>query len=156
MPSPASGAALERTDFRLVLEVLARHRVDFVVVGGVAAALQGAPVSTFDLNLVHSREEANLARLVPALAELGACSLTPAGPLDLLGAVATGDCYAELASHALPLDLGGGLCVRVLDLPAIIRLKERLDRERDRAMLPILRRTLAERSGGSAGGPGDD
>jgi len=42
-----------------MLRVLRGHQVDFIVVGGVAAVLQGAPVSTFDVDVVHSREEGN-------------------------------------------------------------------------------------------------
>ena len=35
-----------------ILEILARHRVEHIVGGGVAAILEGAPVSTFDLIIV--------------------------------------------------------------------------------------------------------
>jgi hypothetical protein len=42
------------TDFLAVIRALGEHRVDFIVVGGVAAVLAGAPISTFDLDLVHS------------------------------------------------------------------------------------------------------
>jgi hypothetical protein len=158
---------LERTDFRLVLQVLARHHVDYVIVGGMAAVLQGAPVSTFDLDIVHSREAPNLDRLVGALRELGAfyreepdlritpdqsklrgpghhLLLTVAGPLDVLGAVVTGDAYPELAGRTRRLDLGDGITALVLDLSVVIEIKERLNTERDRAVLPVLRRTLAE------------
>ena len=38
-----------------LLRVLDRHKVDFIVVGGVAAILEGAPVATFDLDIMHSR-----------------------------------------------------------------------------------------------------
>jgi hypothetical protein len=42
--------------FAGLLEVLARHRVEFILVGGVAAILEGAPVSTLDLDIdVFSR-----------------------------------------------------------------------------------------------------
>ena len=163
----------QRPEFRAILEVLAQHKVDFVIVGGVAAALHGAPVTTFDLDIVHSREGSNVDRLVSALRELGAyyrerpewrkppdqeylkgpghhLLMTGAGPLDLLGAVATGDTYDQLAPHSTKLDLTGGVSVLVLDLAGIIAIKERLDRERDRAVLPILRRTLRERQGGSS------
>lgn len=36
--------------------MLAGHGVDFIVVGGVAAVLGGAPISTFDLDIVHARD----------------------------------------------------------------------------------------------------
>jgi len=37
------------------LAVLVRHDVEFIVVGGVAVILEGAPVSTLDLDIVHER-----------------------------------------------------------------------------------------------------
>lgn len=155
-------------DFEAILKVLANRHVDFVVVGGIAAALQGAPITTFDLDVVHSRESANLDRLMAALGELDASyrekpdvRITPdrdrlagpghhllmtlAGPLDVLGAVVTGEGYPELVLHSEPLDLGAGLAVQVLDLETIIAIKERLDRETDRAVLPVLRRTMEEK-----------
>jgi hypothetical protein len=48
------------------LDVLARHGVESVIVGGVAAVLAGAPISTFDLDIVPSRGPDSLARLVAA------------------------------------------------------------------------------------------
>ena len=112
---------MQPTDFEPILKVLAAHEVDLVVVGGVAATLQGAPITTFDLDIVHSREEANLDRLMAALRGLDAryrekpdlriapdrerlggpghhLLMTRAGPLDVLGAVVTGEGYTELAA----------------------------------------------------------
>jgi hypothetical protein len=42
------------------------------------------------------------------------------------------------------MDLGGGTRIHVLNLEKLIEIKEELSGERDRAMLPILRRTLEE------------
>lgn len=156
------------TDLVSLLQTLAERRVDFVVVGGVGAVLQGAPIATFDLDVVHSREPDNLERLLSALNDLGAYyreqpdrKLTPelahlagpgrhllmtlAGPLDLLGAVTRGRGYAELLPYTVELDLGDGLRVKVLDLAMIITLKEELGGAKDLAALPVLRRTLEER-----------
>ena len=44
-----------KPDFLAILQTLVVHRVDFVVVGGICAVLHGAPIATFDLDLVHSR-----------------------------------------------------------------------------------------------------
>ena len=33
----------------------------FILVGGLAAVLNGAPVNTFDVDIVHSRDTANVA-----------------------------------------------------------------------------------------------
>ena len=55
-----------------LLRVLVRHEVEFVMVGGVAAVLNGAPVTTFDLDILHRRTPENVERLVAALVELDA------------------------------------------------------------------------------------
>jgi predicted nucleotidyltransferase len=70
--------------------------------------------------------------------------MTKSGPLDVLGSTVGGG-YEELMACTEQVDLGGGTRVRILDLPTLIRLKEKLGRDRDRAVLPILRRTLQER-----------
>jgi len=167
MPDPAP-------DFLAILEELTAQSVDFIVIGGIGAALQGAPVTTFDLDLVHSREAENVKRLLLALQALEAIyreqperRLTPsavalagpghhllmtrAGPLDLLGAVVGERSYDELIGHAFPIQLAPGKSIPVLDLPTLIRLKEELGREKDLAMLPVLRRTLEEQSRGRPG-----
>ena len=35
--------------FREILELLNKHEVEYIVVGGVAAVIQGAPITTFDV-----------------------------------------------------------------------------------------------------------
>jgi hypothetical protein len=158
------------SNFRDILRVLARHGVEFVVVGGVSAVLQGVPVSTFDLDVVHSTEAANVERLMAALAELDAVYrlqpdrklrpaashlestghqllLTQYGPLDLLGHIGDSEGYDELVAETDRMDVGGGLSVAVLNLASLIRVKQATAGEKDHAMLPILKRTLAERAG---------
>lgn len=158
MPPPAS-------DFEAILRALADAEVDFIVVGGVAAVLHGAPVTTFDLDVVYSRARRNLIRLETTLRAMEAVYrekpqvaptaslldssghhllMTRFGPLDLLGST-TGGGFDELAPHTQEVNLGEGARVRVLDLPTLIRMKEALGRDRDRAVLPILRRTLEQR-----------
>ncbi|MGH9447686.1 MAG: hypothetical protein ACRD3O_18445 [Terriglobia bacterium] len=51
---------MPETDFLAILRVLAEDCVDFIVVGGISAVLQGAPIATFDLDVVHSRTEGNV------------------------------------------------------------------------------------------------
>jgi len=63
-----------KLDFLAMLRALLHHEVDFIVVGGVAAALNGAPLTTFDLDVVHSREAGNVERLLAALEDLRARS----------------------------------------------------------------------------------
>jgi len=59
-------------DFTVILEVLVEHHVDFVVVGGVSAVLNGAPINTFDLDVVHGRSATNVRKLLSALDSLHA------------------------------------------------------------------------------------
>jgi hypothetical protein len=150
--------------FKDALDVFVRHDVELIVVGGVAAVLGGAPVATFDLDVVHARGAANLDRLRTALDDLGAryrdpagrllrpdasglsgpghhLLLTRCGPVDLLGAIGQGRTYDDLLPDAPVVDLGG-LPVRVLGLAALIRTKEETGRDKDRAVLDVLRETL--------------
>lgn len=150
--------------FKDALEVLARHNVELIVVGGVAAVLGGAPIATFDLDVVHARHPRNLERLLAGLAELDATYddqsgrrlrpelaalagpghhllITRCGPVDVLGAIGQGRTYDDLLPESLAVDLGG-VSVQVLGLAAVIRTKEEAGRDKDRAVLDILRRTL--------------
>jgi hypothetical protein len=152
--------------FKDALEVLARHHVDFIVVGGVAAVLGGAPISTFDLDIVHERAPTNVARLLSALTDLDAryrdltgrvlrpearglegeghhLLLTRCGPLDVLGRIGVGRGYQDLIGDSVMRSIGD-LSVCVLGLEALIRSKVEANRDKDRAVLPILRRTLEE------------
>ena len=158
---------MPKSRFVSVLQTLASHRVDFIVAGGVAAVLRGAPVSTFDLDVVHSTAPENIGKLLAALEDLDACYraqperrlrpetthlsssghqllMTRFGPVDLLGTIGKGRSYEALLPHALEMELAKELRVRVLDLETLITVKEEVGGEKDIAMLPVLRRTLEE------------
>jgi hypothetical protein len=70
--------------------------------------------------------------------------MTRFGPLDVLGTIGRGLAYGDLLSHSAEMEIAERLRVRVLDLDTIIAIKEELGGERDRAALPLLRRTLEE------------
>ncbi|MCK6536547.1 MAG: hypothetical protein L6Q84_26550 [Polyangiaceae bacterium] len=155
------------TETAKLLEVLCRHRVEFIVVGMTAGVLQGAPLSTFDLDIVYSRAGENLPRLLAALREVGAefkhaggrhiapneshlespghkLLETALGELDVLGTIDMNLGYQELLSDCVTLRLDG-FEVRVLSLRRLIEVKERAGRPKDLAAVPVLRSTL-ERS----------
>ena len=67
--------------FKGLLQALLRHGVDFFVVGGVAAQLEGAPIVTFDLDILYDKTPENLERLLGVLQELKARYRDPAGRL---------------------------------------------------------------------------
>jgi predicted nucleotidyltransferase len=156
------------SDFLGALRALREGGVEFVVVGGLAAVLNGAPINTFDLDIVPARDQENVERLLrvldtldaiyrmqagrrlkPNLSHLSAPGhnnlLTNCGPLDVLGTIGRGLDYEDLLPHSMEMEIGGGLRVRVLDLATIIALKEELAGEKDLAVLPILRRTLEQK-----------
>src|SRR5262245_5942138 len=62
-----------------ILKVLSRHEVEFILVGGLAAIVHGAPVLTFDTDIVFLKTAENLPRLLSALLALDARYLDPAG-----------------------------------------------------------------------------
>jgi hypothetical protein len=157
-----------KTNLRAILRTLTRHRVEFIIVGGVAAVLQGAPLNTFDLDVVHRRESGNIDRLLKALQTLEARFRTPGaakrqpdrshlfspghqllltrwGPLDLRGTIGAARGYDELAGETCEVRLGGKFHVRVLGLPALIRDKQAVGRDKDKAALALLQRTLEEK-----------
>jgi hypothetical protein len=158
---------LER-DFFAALCALHGGGVDFLVVGGLAAVLDGAPVHTYGVDVMHSRDHANISRLLAVLETIDAIFriqperrlrptashlassghvnlMTRYGPLDLLGTIGRELAYQDLLPHSIEMDIGEGIRVRVLDLETLIAIKEELAGEKDRAMLPILRRTLEEK-----------
>jgi hypothetical protein len=153
-------------DFLDIFKILSKHKVDFIVVGGVCAVLHGAPVTTFDLDLVHSRSPDNLEHLMKALQELDAyyrgrgdqrlrpglkhlsspghqLLMTRAGPLDLLGTIGLKHGYEDLIKHTVEFEVGG-LKLRILNLRKLIEVKKETITEKDKAVLPILQRTLKE------------
>jgi hypothetical protein len=147
-----------------MLAALRRHDVDFVVIGAIAAIAQGYPLTTRDLDVTPSTEGTNVERLADALRELGALLRTPSeavefpieasyltevpswtlvtalGELDVLFEPPGTQGYADLRRDALELTLG--VPVLVASLRDVIRMKEASNREKDKAQLPALRRTL--------------
>lgn len=151
-----------------VIELLVRHQVDFIVVGMTAGVLQGAPAVTFDLDVLYSRAPQNVQRLLSALKELEAVFrgderrlvpnqshlesrghkllLTKFGVVDVLGSLDELE-YADVIEDTVALQVEE-MTVRVLSLQRLIEVKEKAGREKDLAVLPLLRATLT-RSGKS-------
>lgn len=147
-----------------LLPVFDRHGVQFIVVGAVAAVAAGAPILTQDVDLLIDGEETNLERILAVCAELGATYKDPAGRLlvpdmgtlrsfrlhllrtrlgevDLLREIGDGWTYRDMLARSGEVDLGPAR-VRVLDLEAVIASKRFANREKDRAVLPVLLETL--------------
>ena len=152
--------------YREILTVLCRHGVEFVVVGGVAAVLDGAPYMTYDVDVVHCRSAENIERLMSALHELGAryrsrpdlapgrshlesaghhLLKTTAGPLDVLGEIEGGLDYDALLANSKQVSIGPEMTVQVPTVDVLIRLKEGSSNPKDQLQLELLK-TVRERS----------
>jgi hypothetical protein len=155
-----------------MLRVLVDHGVDFLLVGGIAARLRGAPLLTQDVDITPATDRPNLERLVGALEVLDGRLRTATDPdgvafpfdagllesasvwtlttrygdLDLVISPAGTSGYGDLVRSAdrLKIAIDPEVSVMVASLADIIRSKEAAGRDKDRAALPLLRRTLDE------------
>ena len=141
---------LSEGELRL-LESLIRHRVRFMVVGLSAAALQGAPVVTEDVDLWF--EDLNDPRFLQALKEVGAAYVPPFGynppmlagthtePFDLVISMSGLGTFAEEITQAEDIRIGK-LRLKVLSLERILASKTAANRPKDRLIVPVLQNVL--------------
>ncbi|MGH9026287.1 MAG: hypothetical protein ACRDWD_09260 [Acidimicrobiia bacterium] len=156
-----------------IVRVLDEHEVRYVLIGGLAGVLHGAPVNTNDADICPDPDPENLDRLAAALREMDARIRTYAEPegvpfaadrhflgraamvnlvtrfgdFDISFKPAASDGYEDLVSNAVVYDVDG-IRVKVASLDDIIRSKETANRPKDHRGLPILyalRDELAER-----------
>jgi predicted nucleotidyltransferase len=160
------------TDFAGLVRVLAEGGVDFIVIGGVAAAAHGAARATYDVDVVYARSPDNIARLADAMAPLkpylrGAppglpfrwdaetishglnfTLTTTLGDIDLLGEIVGGGSYEQLLRHAITIHLFGAE-QRCLDLDTLIRVKRAAGRPKDFEAIAELESLREEQQGTS-------
>lgn len=65
-----------RTDFKELLELFNRHKVEYLIVGGYALAFHGAPRVTGDIDLFVRPTQVNAERILRALDDFGFGSLS--------------------------------------------------------------------------------
>jgi hypothetical protein len=145
------------SDEAFVLEVLAaleQTGLEALVVGSVAAVLQGSPVTTQDLDLLVRDTPANRQKIemlghclgarpreVSSLANVLRIDAASA-PVDLLFDRLPGELsFESLRSRSVAIDLAGRTAT-VASLEDVILSKEASGRPKDHAQLPILRDTL--------------
>ncbi len=151
-------------DLSTLLERLLEADIEFVLVGGLAAVVQGAPITTLDVDIVHRRTQENVDRLIAFLASAGAryrnrpgpplspsrsallgpghsLFMTDLGPLDALGAIEGGADYDRLLPLSLSIEVAGrSLCV--LSLETIVGFKRASSDPKDKLRLPVLEAVL--------------
>lgn len=167
MPTP-------EVDVGRMLEVLARHRVEYIVIGGYAIELHDVAVPpTRDVDITPEASSTNLRHLAAALVELEATFRVPDGPpggVPVPGGITpewlSGMITLTLVTAAGPLDISfipdgtsgyddlfanrveiavGERVIPVASLDDVIRSKEAAGREKDFRVLPALRAHLRRR-----------
>src|SRR5688572_16120793 len=143
----------------LAARLLAKHRLDAVLIGNAAAALQGSPVTTMDLDFMFRKTPGNLRKLRRLADDLDAVVLHPFYPaselyrgvrdsdglqFDFMAKVDGIGSFESLRSRSASTRFGRH-DLKVASLADIITSKKAANRPQDRAVLPILRRTLREK-----------
>lgn len=142
------------TDFAGLIRTLLQAKVEFVLIGGVAANAHGSARATFDVDVVYARSPDNVARVANALAPLNPYlrgvppglpfrwdaetiahglnfTLTSSlGDIDFLGEVTGGGGYQDLLPRSVVMELFGMPC-RCVDLDTLIHLKRAAGRPKD-------------------------
>ncbi len=152
-------------DLTSILAALGAGGVEFILVGGLAAVTQGAPITTHDVDIVHARAPENVDRLIKVLTFLNAryrgrppesplppnraalCGpghslfMTDVGPIDCLGAIEMGKTFDDLLPLSVEITIDGR-SLHVLGLETIVALKRASPHPKDKLALPILEATL--------------
>ena len=143
--------SLNESELRF-LRALLRRKVRFMVVGLSAAALQGAPVVTQDVDLWF--EDLNDPRISEALREVGAAYVAPSilnppmfagGGVELFDIVLTLHglgTFTEELKHCIEVSVGRQK-LKVLGVERILASKRAANRAKDRLVIPVLEDSLA-------------
>ena len=137
---------------------LADIRLEAVLIGNAAAALQGAPVTTVDFDFLFRKTPRNLRKLKALARALGATVLRPYYPasdlyrvvrddglqIDFMAAIHGIRSFDGLRARAESIDVGGA-SITVAALPDIIKRKRAARRPRDTAVLDVLEKALEEK-----------
>ena len=156
------------TDYTALIPLLVENEIDFIIVGGAAATAYGSARLTLDLDIVYSRDNLNLERIVRALEPiqpylrgappglpfewsvqtlkkgLNFTLITTLGALDLLGEIVGGGGYEELKPETIRIQVAGAEC-RCLSLEQLIEVKRAAGRPKDLEAIAELQQILEER-----------
>jgi hypothetical protein len=146
-------AALPLSDDELrFLDALIEHGVRFMVVGLSAAALQGAPVVTQDVDLWF--EDIGDERIRKALRDIGATYIPPlnlnppmfvgtgAAMFDIVLTMSGLRSFSEELRECMDVPLGNHR-LKVLSLRRVLVSKRAANRLKDRLVIPVLEDALA-------------
>ena len=153
-------------DLSAILEGLLEADIKFILVGGLAAVVQGAPVATMDVDIVHNRSSENISKLIAFLNSIDAAYRRPDdkvigpnegdisgmghflfstrfGPLDVLAFIEQGQTYEDLLEDTVEIEFRGHI-IRVLNLKELVELKKKSRDPKDKQRLTVLEETLRQ------------
>ena len=143
-----------------VATVLDEARLEVVMIGNAAAALQGAPVTTLDFDFMFRKTRTNMKKLKVVAGKLDAIILKPFYPLsnlyrvvdengglqlDFMSAIHGIESFASLRSKSTVVDFSGKKLL-IASLTDIAKSKRATGRQKDLAVLPILEKTINEKA----------
>jgi len=142
-----------------VARALREQGLEAVLIGNSAAAMQGAPVTTIDIDFLIRKTPANVTKLKRLATSLGAVIFTPFYPvsglfrlsrdgdalqLDFMTTIHGVRSFNSVRSRAIAVDVEGER-LWVAALADIIASKRAADRPQDRAVLDVLEATLKQK-----------
>ena len=142
----------------LLAKALNEYRLEAILIGNMAAALHGAPVSTIDIDLFFRKTPANMQKLKRVAMALEAVILRPYYPasalfrlqrdrdglqIDFMGQIDGVKSYESVRGRAASYEIGGQKLLAA-SLDDIIRSKRAAGRGKDRAVIDILEKTREE------------
>ena len=136
-----------------ISEAFYHAELDAVMIGNAAAALQGAPVTTLDIDFAIKEDDSTLMRLNKVADELDANFVNYApffqiqAPeqdlyLDFLCNVIGVDSFDSLFQNSTKVSFDGIYHLHIASIEDIIKSKRCAGQPKDLAVLPILEKTL--------------
>jgi hypothetical protein len=163
---PGNKKKMSEPDLSAIIEGLVKADVNFILVGGLAAVIQGTPFTTMDVDIVHRQSSENISKLFAFLKSIEAIYRRPDdkiispkeedffqmghillktcyGPLDILAFIEHGKTYEDLFQDTIEIQFRGRN-IRVLDITVLTELKRTSRLPKDKQRLAILEETLQQ------------
>ena len=155
-------------DYLAIFEALNKLKIDYLVVGGLAANFHGIPRMTYDIDLMIRLESPNILKLVKKLSQWGYQPKVPVNPTDLADdakrnlwidtkgmkafnfysetlpigeidlIIASPIPYPQLKKRSVPIEIKKKK-IPVISIPDLIALKVKAGREQDIADVKYLK-----------------
>ena len=147
-------------DFKEFIELLQKHEVEFLIVGGFAVALHGYPRYTDDLDILLKRNTKNAERVIQVLNDFGFGSLGlveqdflnedmiiqlgyPPLRIDLITSISGIDNYDEIFGNAIKIE-SSEINLNIISLDDLIKNKDSTNRPIDKIDSSKLRKIKAK------------